>query len=236
MESALIPRVGKLRLGEVTSPRSSVELKAEARFEPGETAVGRPRQATGKRREEPRGANSGAGRRAHLVVVQLLFGEDGLLVPHGGCGAVACSPGGRLPSAAAGAPRPRPSSAPRRAASDGRRTRRPASRRRAPQPTRRGRGGSLGGGERTPSVATPPHGGERAGTRLPAAERPGPARGRPGRGRRCLARLAPAPASAGWTQELPAAGSPGGAGLRVRGLGRSIRGVQWGRLGDLGSP
>lgn len=134
MESALIPRVGKLRLGEVTSPRSSVELKAEARFEPGETAVGRPRQATGKRREEPRGAASGAGRRAHLVVVQLLFGEDGLLVPHGGCGAVACSPGGRLPSAAAGAPRPQPSSAPRRAASDGRRTRHPASRRRARSP------------------------------------------------------------------------------------------------------
>lgn len=57
------------------------------------------------------GRTTGAATRlAHLVVVQLLFSEDGLLVPHGGRGVI-CGRGvvshpfeRRFPSAASGAP------------------------------------------------------------------------------------------------------------------------------------
>lgn len=53
----------------------------------------------------PRGRTTGAATRlAHLVVVQLLFSEDGLLVPHGGRGVVSRPFERRFPSAASGAP------------------------------------------------------------------------------------------------------------------------------------
>lgn len=164
----------------------------------------------GKRREKRGGAEGrrfgDPGSQAHLVVVQLLFGEDGLLVPHGGRGAVARPPGRRLPSAAAGAPRPRPSPAPRRAASDGRRTRNPAPPRPAahpegagPEPGRRG--------ARPERRRLRPAAGE-GGRRAPHRSAPRDRQGASWRGRRCPAGLAPVPASAGRTQELPAARAP----------------------------
>ena len=66
--------MGKLRLGEVTGPRSRVELKAEQ----GLNLVNRLSGGLGKRRKkerrETKGAASGSGGgRTHLVVVQLLF-------------------------------------------------------------------------------------------------------------------------------------------------------------------
>lgn len=119
--------------------------------EPGEPAFGRPRQAWGKKRGgAERRRFGGRGGRAHLVVVQLLFGEDGLLVPHCGRGAVARPLGCRLPSAAAGAPSPRPSPALRPAASDGRRPRSPAQpcRPALPRPAAHPEGAGRGPGRR----------------------------------------------------------------------------------------
>lgn len=66
-------------------------------------------------RKRTEGRTTGAAaRRVHLVVVQLLFSEDGLLVPHGGRGViggrggVSRPLGRRFPSAASGAPSPAP--------------------------------------------------------------------------------------------------------------------------------
>lgn len=60
-------------------------------------------------RKRTEGRTTGAAaRRVHLVVVQLLFSEDGLLVPHGGRGGVSRPLGRRFPSAASGAPSPAP--------------------------------------------------------------------------------------------------------------------------------
>lgn len=74
----------------------------------GECAFARPGKRTKRR------TTGAAARRLHLVVVQLLFSEDGLLVPHGDRGGM----GGRgvvsrpfecyFPSVATGAPSPAP--------------------------------------------------------------------------------------------------------------------------------
>lgn len=74
----------------------------------GDSAFVRPRKRTEGR------TTGAAARRVHLVVVQLLFGEDGLLVPHGDRGATGVHGGvshpfeRRFPSAASGAPSPAP--------------------------------------------------------------------------------------------------------------------------------